>query len=133
MISATVTFTPRSGISGLVLDALVPGAETAAELVAEEARRIVAVDTGDVQSKIVARPAVVSGTAVTVAVVSESDHGGYLEFGTGQAGAGSAGAGPGPYDPNWPGMVAQPYLRPAMDTTRSEVLNIMRQELKSVL
>jgi hypothetical protein len=45
-----------------------------------------------------------------------------VEFGTGRRGASSAGAGPYSYDPNWPGMVAQPYMRPALDTARPQIL-----------
>jgi hypothetical protein len=55
-------------------------------------------------------------------VQATSPHAAYVEFGTGQRGAASAGAGNGPYSETWPGMPAQPYLRPALDTARPAIL-----------
>lgn len=133
MIGATAIFTPGAAVRDRVLAALARGVTRGAELVAEEARLTVTVDTGDVQSKIEARPSTIEGESATAVVVSGSDHGGYLEYGTGQRGEGSAGAGPGPYDPNWPGMVAQPYLRPAIDTRRTEVIEAIHAEVKGAL
>lgn len=133
MISATSTFTPGASVRDKVLAALARGVEAGARIIAEEAKATVTVDTGDVQSKIEAREAVIAGDTASADVVSGSDHGGYLEFGTGQRGESSAGAGPGPYDPNWPGMVASPYLRPALDTKRAEVMDAINQEVAGAL
>jgi hypothetical protein len=57
----------------------------------------------------------------------------YVEFGTGKRGAASAGAGPGPYSSTWPGMVAQPYQRPAMDEMRGQAVDIVAASIKSAL
>lgn len=133
MIGATAIFTPGASVRDRILAAVGRGVEMAARLVADEARSTVAIDTGDVQSKIEAKESTITGNIVTAAVVSGSDHGGYLEYGTGQRGESSAGAGPGPYDPNWTGMVAQPYLRPALDTKRDEVIAAINQEVASEL
>lgn len=133
MLSATATFTPGANFKDALLEAVGRGVEAGARLVEAEAKATVTVDTGDVQSKIEARSAEQDrdarggGDARTAVVVSGSDHGGYLEFGTGQRGEGS---GPGPYDPNWPGMVAQPYLRQALDTCRDQVIEAIHAEVR---
>lgn len=57
----------------------------------------------------------------------------FVEFGTGIVGAGSAGAGPGPYSSTWPGMVAQPYMRPALDSSRGAVSDLFRSEISVAL
>ena len=43
----------------------------------------------------------------------ENPHAAYVEFATGRRGA-ATGAGA-EYDPDWPGMAAQPYMQPAAD------------------
>jgi hypothetical protein len=67
----------------------------------------------------------------SAAVVFDSPHAAYVEYGTGQRGEASAGAGDGPYDPNWPGMVAQPFLRPATDLSRPAIVEIFRDNFSS--
>lgn len=139
MISVAATFTPGASVRDRVLAALSRGVEAGAQIVAEEARMLVPVDTGELRDSIEARPAEQdrdasgSGDARTAVVVAAAPHAFYVEYGTGQAGESSAGAGPGPYDPNWPGMVAQPYMRPALDTKRTEVLDVINQEVAGAL
>lgn len=96
--------------------------ERSAEIVLEEAEAIVPVDTGDLRDS----GHVEAVSDIQAAVVFDSDHAVYVEYGTGQRGAASPGAGEGPYDPNWPGMVAQPYLRPALDTARPAIVELFR-------
>lgn len=57
----------------------------------------------------------------------------FVEFGTGQRGAASAEAGPGPYDPNWPGMVPQPYMRPSLDELKGTALETIATAIKTEL
>lgn len=102
--------------------------EQSADIVLEEAEAIVPVDTGELRESghtEVER----AGLQSTAAVVFDSEHAGYVEFGTGQRGAESPGAGEGPYDPNWPGMPAQPYLRPALDTARPAITEVFRDNI----
>lgn len=103
-------------------------AEQAAEVVLEEAEAIVPVDTGELRES-GHTEIEVEGSTVHGYVVFDSPHAGYVEFGTGQRGAASEGAGPYPYDPNWPGMVAQPYARPALDTARPAIIEIFRDNV----
>ena len=64
-----------------------------------------------------------SGNQITGAVSYTSGHAAYNEFGTGKRGAESGHGGPGiEYDPNWPGMSGHPYLRPALDSGRPQIL-----------
>lgn len=99
-----------------VVPALVGAVTEAAEAVAEEAQAIVPVDTGELRDSIGIGPVALIGNAVQGSVQATSPHAAYVEFGTGQRGAASAGAGAGPYSESWPGMPAQPYLRPALDS-----------------
>lgn len=92
-----------------------------------EAQALVRVDTGDLQAKI-HMTVTLSGQNVTGSVIADSDHAAYVEFGTGIRGASSEGAGPYPYDPLWPGMVAQPFLRPALDGSHPNILLAFRRQ-----
>ena len=97
----------------------------------EEAEAIVPVDTGALRESGHVELVVSSGPRPSAAVVFDQPYAAYLEYGTGQRGAASQGAGEGPYDPNWPGMVAQPYLRPALDTARPHIVEVFRDNAAS--
>lgn len=106
----------------LLVPKLVAGATAAAAAVLEISQGLVPVDTGELKSS--------GGTSVewtrqrvTGYVIYSSPHAGYVEFGTGLRGAASAGAGPYPYSETWPGMVAKPYIRPALDIGRQQILD----------
>jgi HK97 gp10 family phage protein len=71
--------------------------------------------------------------SVTAMVSPHTDYAVYVEFGTGRRGEASPGAGEGPYDPNWPGMVAQPYMRPAADDNRDACVDAITAGLKDAL
>lgn len=133
MITATSTFKASPRARAGILEAIARGASAGAELVAEEARMLAPVDTGELRSSIDVQPPVEQGTSVSVRVVASAAHAAYVEYGTGQRGQSSPGAGPGPYDPNWPGMVAQPYMRPALDTRRAEVLAEIAAEVRGAV
>lgn len=136
MISAASTFTPGASVRDKVLAALSRGVEAGARIVAEEARNLAPVDTGALRASIEARPAEQdqdvggSGDARTAIVVATVPYASYVEYGTGQKGESSAGAGPGPYDPNWPGMVAQPFMRSALDGRREDVIDAINAEVR---
>jgi HK97 gp10 family phage protein len=70
---------------------------------------------------------------VTATVAPHTDYDVYVEFGTGRRGAASPGAGEGPYDPNWPGMAAQPYMRPAADDNRDAVVDAITSGVAEAL
>ena len=64
-----------------------------------------------------------SGNRITGAVSYTAPYAAYNEFGTGKRGAESGHGGPGiESDPHWPGMSGHPYLRPALDSGRPQIL-----------
>jgi HK97 gp10 family phage protein len=75
------------------------------EIIADEARRLVPVDTGELQDSI---EVIVEGN--TVSLVAGTDHALPVEFGTIK-------------------MAAQPYMRPALDTKESEALQAIVDDL----
>jgi HK97 gp10 family phage protein len=125
-VSARAQYTPRSSsgqfVAVSITPAVIEATESSLDLLAEKAKEYVAVDTGELRDSIHAEPVDTSGQTVTGRVTAGTDHDGYVEFGTGIRGAESDGAGAGPYDPAWPGMVAQPYMRPALDEARDAVI-----------
>lgn len=128
-VKATAIYRPR-GDSGRFVETNVGPAVKASvvagcRLVQEKAKALAAVDTGEMRDGIVVEIDA-SGKTVQGHVISTSDHGGYVEFGTGIAGAGSPGTGEGPYNMSWPGMVAQPYMRPAADESQEAVKEIFK-------
>jgi len=133
MIGATATFTPGSVNASAILAAVARGVDAGTKILAEESRSIVSVDKGDLQDSIGPQPAEIDGNVVTGLVTAGTDHNFFVEYGTGQRGAGSAGAGEGPYSPHWPGMAAQPYMRPPLDTRRGDVFDAIAQEVAGAL
>lgn len=63
----------------------------------------------------------------------DSEHAAFNEFGTGLRGASSEGRGPYAYDPDWPGMPATPYLRPALDASRELFFDNVSGEVRNAL
>jgi HK97 gp10 family phage protein len=105
---------------------------TWATAVFNSSQELVPVDTGELKESghvVVTQ----TGKTVSAAVVYDSEHSVFLEYGTGIRGAASAGAGDGPYNPNWPGQPAQPYLRPAFDQHRDEAQSMTRETIAVAL
>lgn len=123
LIYSTSRFVPGDtrGIVNRISSRLVTAAERAQAIVKQEAEALVPIDTGELALSIQALPVVDDGKRVVAEVVATAPHAAYVEYGTGMRGASSPGAGPFQYDPNWPGMPAQPYLRPALDLARKQV------------
>jgi len=97
-----------------------------AEAVLETAESIVPVDTGELRDSGHVEM-LETGAKPSAAVVFDSDHAAYVEYGTGIRGAASAGAGEGPYSSTWPGFAAEPYLRPSLDIERPHIVEIFRE------
>ena len=126
LIAATAVFTPSGDlhrfIDVYVQVKLFPKVQRAQAVVVEEAKAICPVDTGDLRDSIVARAIRDEGQRIIGPVAATMPYAAFVEFGTGRRGAESAGAGPFQYSMSWPGMAAQPYLRPALDVARASVL-----------
>jgi len=133
MISATATFTPASGLQDRLMAALQSGVVAGAKLIQAEAQRIVPVRTGDLRESIEVGDVQSNGPLAVVEVSAGTDHAFFVEYGTGQRGAASAGAGSGPYSESWPGMAARPYMRPALVTVESDVIEAVAQEVRNAV
>lgn len=124
-IRATAQWTPRNDAGRFIAQAIEPATLDATEelgqIVLLEAQRIVRVDTGELQASgsVTVRD---TGSSCVADIEFTAGHAAYVEYGTGIRGAGSPGAGPYPYNMKWPGMVAQPYLRPALEIVRPEAI-----------
>lgn len=130
MLRADSTFKAGSWsrLEALLVPKLTAGIQAANFAVLAASSAIVPVDTGRLQES-PATSVEWKGSAVTGYVQYNAPYAAYVEFGTGRRGASSAGAGPYGYDENWPGMNAQPYLRPALDSTRAQVLDAIKNAL----
>lgn len=125
ILKATAQYTPRGDLGQFISVHITPAVRQAVAdscaVVVEEAKAIVPVDTGFLRESIHATEPQDRQRTVVGSVVADAPYAGYVEYGTGIAGAASPGAGPYPYNPRWPGMKAQPYLRPALDATRGQI------------
>lgn len=135
-----------AGLLAKVANGLYDGVTDASNLIRDEAKTLAPVDTGALRDSIDAtvvrgiqnvmasdQPMKVSALSVTGTIAPHVDYAAYVEFGTGQRGAASTGAGLGPYSPNWKGMVAQPYMRPAFDSNRERAVEIVKESVADSL
>lgn len=128
-----MNFSAKSTFTGLNVAVAQTAFEQAARLsveqgayaVLETAESIVPVDTGELRDS-GSVELIEGGVRPSAAVVFDSEHAAYVEYGTGDRGAASPGAGDGPYTPGWPGMAAEPYLRPSLDIERPHIVEIFR-------
>lgn len=134
-LHATAQYTPRADTGRFIRDRITPAilqaTQDAAQIVLLEAQAICPVDTGFLRDSGSVQLRDLEPDATAVAdVVFSAPYAAYVEYGTGVRGSESEGAGPYPYDPNWPGQIAQPYLRPALDTARAEMIGVFALRLK---
>ena len=132
MMQATAIYRPRSSAGQFVSVRITPAVrqsvEEVTQMVFDRSQQLVPVDTGALKAsgsmQIEDLDATIRGTGSYSA-----EYAPYVEFGTGIAGAASAGAGPGPYSPDWPGMPAQPFQRPAVDEVKPQADEIFRHNI----
>lgn len=125
-LTATATFTPGDipGVVSRIVPQLAGAVNAGTQAVYEESQVLVPVDTGELKASGHVVEAEDDGQAVSGQVVYDAEHAAFLEFGTGIRGAASAGAGADvSYSPTWPGMAAQPYARPGLDSARPAILD----------
>lgn len=131
-LSARAQFTPRGDLGQFVKVRITPGViascKASADLVRDEAKALAPVDTGALRDSIVSDVRETDKSAVGTVTVGVP-YGPYVEFGTGRRGAESANAGSGPYNLDWPGMVPQPFMRPAVEVSRSAILDLFRSNI----
>jgi len=131
-IKATAQYTPRNTVGQFIAQRITPAVlqatQEAGDVVLLEAQAIVPVRSGALRDSGRVEVRELNSRA-TADVVFSAPYAAYVEYGTGIRGSQSPGAGPYPYNPAWPGMAAQPYLRPALDTARGEMLGIYQLRL----
>ena len=103
----------------------VEAVQESCELIQASAQSYCPVDTGALQASITIDPPV-EGDTVTGSVAPHEPYASYVEYGTGDRGDPTA---PYPHVEGWPGMAAQPYMRPALDEARGKVKNIFVRKL----
>lgn len=134
-ISATATFKPTGNLSRFCEDVIRNAVHSAVEggcaLIEAPAKEYCPVDTGALQSSISTTVEDLD-SGVRGSVGPHMDYAAFVEFGTGERGAASPGAGTGPYGSR-PGMPAQPYMRPALDENRDNVLELFRTQIGAAL
>ena len=131
-LQATAIYKPRSS-AGRYIDVHITPAVRAsvvasAKLMEDSAKAKCPVDTGELRESITTEIDE-SGKTIIGRVGPHTHYAAFVEFGTGIAGAGSSGAGEGPYNMSWPGMPAQPYMRPSVDENREPVMQIFRGQI----
>lgn len=135
-LSARAQFTPRGDLGRFVetrvTPAVVASVQAACQLIEDRAKELAPVDTGALRDSITTTIDD-SGKTVVGWVQPNVPYSVFVEYGTGIRGAESAGAGAGPYSSTWPGMVAQPYMRPALDESRGAVLDLFRSNISLAL
>lgn len=137
MISATATFRPRGDLGRFVEVNVTPAVrksvEDVAAMIQDRARELCPVDTGVLRDSI--QPDEVEELDKTIRgrVGPHTDYAAYVEFGTGIRGAESDGAGDGPYSSTWPGMAAQPYMRPAYEEVKLKAKDIFENNIGTAI
>ena len=144
MLSANARLAVNANISGIVANvgqAVYDSVDEGCAMIKDRAQEIVPVDTGALRESIdyqvyrgiqnIERGGSIGGSAFSVTGIVQPDepYAAYVEFGTGIRGASSPGAGAGPYSSTWPGMPAQPYMRPALDESRDSILDLFRANI----
>ena len=130
-LRASATFKPGNfaAFEALIVPRLVQAATQAATAVLTISQGLVHVRSGELKASGKISVEWV-GQKVIGYVVYTSPHAAYNEFGTGRRGSESGiWAGPYPYKEDWPGMRAIPFIRPAMDIGRSQIVTAFQQAL----
>lgn len=135
-LKATAIFKPRDGagrfVEARVSPAVRMGVGEVTQLIYDLSQSYVAVDTGELKAS-GKMEITETGKTITGKVEYTAEHGPYVEFGTGGRGMSSPDAGAGPYDPNWPGMAPQPFIRPAHDEARAQAEAIFATHLETAV
>ncbi len=120
-------------VQNLITDAVREGTMDFGEAVLARAQELVPVDTGELRSS-GSVTATEDGRTLYVSVDFSAPHAPFVEFGTGLRGAQSAGADPDlPYNLNWAGMAAQPYLRTAWEELDDQAQDFIRKRVAIAL
>lgn len=139
----TVKFGSFASLEALIVPKLMKGAAAGSQAVLAESQIRVPVAGGSLKAS-GSTSVEWKGTSVKGYVMYSAGHAAFVEFGTGIVGRGTYPfelptegvpfTGEWVYDykqQDWRGMVAQPYLRPALDICRQQILDAFQDALRS--
>lgn len=98
------------------------------EIIATDARSLCPVDTGHLRESIQTR-VIENKSQITGEVFTDVEYAPYVEFGTGQRGekAGLKREGINlAYNPDWAGMAPQPFMYPALEVHRDDIMEKLK-------
>lgn len=135
-LTARAQFAPRSDLGQFIPVVISPavrmGVEEVTQLIEDRAKEMCPVDTGALQASIRSEIRE-TGATIVGEVAPHTDYAAFVEYGTGQRGAASPGAGEGPYSATWPGMAAQPFMRPALEEGKTAAEDVFASHLRVAL
>ncbi|WP_346888338.1 HK97-gp10 family putative phage morphogenesis protein [Clostridium sp. UBA1056] len=134
-----------SKLGGNVEETLYKSIDRQSKLVQGDAKDLCDVDTGDLRNSIKTETKI-KGDKIVGSIFTNSDHGPYVEFGTGKKGEASGGDKyPGPISykqdkwlvnipdvgPRWiEGQPAQPFMYPALKNNEERILENIKKDIK---
>lgn len=126
-LGARAQFVPRNGlgqfIPAVITPAVLASVKAGCEVIQTAAQGYCPVDTGALRDSI-GITITETGKTVVGVVAPTMPYASYVEYGTGRKGS------PAPYaHTDKPGMVAQPYMRPAYEENRDSILDLFRGQL----
>jgi HK97 gp10 family phage protein len=129
-IGAKLTLVRGRNISQFLDQTIAPATEksvaAACKLIQTTAQGLCPVLTGALRDSIQVNTVRVAFTSVAGTVGTDLYYAPYVEYGTGRRG----GPAPYPHVMSWPGQRPQPFLRPAIDESRSPIDELFRQNLR---
>ena len=127
-LRATATFRPNPNLASLLPNKIAPAVrasvQASLQLIQQAAQAVCPVATGALRDSITIQMED-NDTGTSGSVGPTMFYAQYVEYGTGRRG----GPAPYPHVMSWPGMHAQPYMRPALDEARGQVKDIFLQKL----
>jgi hypothetical protein len=126
---ASSKFTPRDIVQAqaAIIPRVVAAVTEGCAAVVAEAQILCPVESGALRDSIGSSVELV-GQVVQGSVTAAQPYAVFVEYGTGVRGAGSPGAGAGPYSPTHPGAASQPFLRPAIDSSRPAIREAFKNQ-----
>ena len=134
-LSATAKFAPRDDLGRFVEVNITPGVKAGAEewikSVFNRSQELVPVGkTGDLKASGEIIPTSKPGKTIVCGMQYTAPYAAYVEYGTGIRGSESEGAGDVKYSETWPGMPAQPYIRPAYDEFKDQAPDMIKSKIQ---
>jgi HK97 gp10 family phage protein len=126
-ISARASLVRNPNLARFIDDTINPAVrasvQAACDLIADTARTLCPVDTGELRDSITVDVQQVAFQSITGTVFATAPYAEYVEFGTGRRGDPSV-----PHTDK-PGMAAQPFMRPAVDENKAAIEGLFRDQV----